>query len=125
MIPVVLVLGAFSLIAALAGRKASPAFVMGEDLASHDASLRRFIPEVERLLSLLVLYSRDRVFLPGEKRYLSKSCAHEAHALALRLRLRKTARAMENDGPLPDDEFIRGRSVASAVISHGTHGRLN
>lgn len=80
------------------------------------------LPEEERLLSLLVLWSRDKKFPPGHKRYLSRVMAHEMLRLAQRMRLAKTARAIMEERPLPDDEMFarRGISVRQAVLSYGS-----
>lgn len=84
------------------------------------------LPEEERLLSLLVLWSRDKKHPRGQKRYLTDEMARELLHLCVRLGLRGTARAVLTDGPIPAKEPMgrRGITVRHAVISFGSHGRL-
>jgi hypothetical protein len=86
----------------------------------------RLRPEEERLMSLLVLFARDKKFEAGRKRYLSPSTALDAVQLARRMNLPRTAEAITTDGPIPDDERIPGRSksVRRMVLDFGT-GRSN
>lgn len=107
------------------GRKALPAFreapepegFMGPPL----------LPEEERLLSLLVLWARDKKNPPGRKRYLNRQLAGELVRLAHRLGLRGTVRAVLTDGPVPEREMMgrRGITVRSAIVAYGTRGKLN
>jgi hypothetical protein len=82
-------------------------------------------PEVQRLLSYLVLFARDKPNPPGEKKFLSYAAAMDAIGLAKQLGLPKTAVAIKRDGPVPDDEYIPGRaaSVRELVVSYGTTGK--
>lgn len=58
-------------------------------------------PLMARFFVLAKLYEKDQAFPPGQKRYLSRAMAHELHDLCIRLRLPKTALALELDLPLP------------------------
>jgi hypothetical protein len=82
-------------------------------------------PEQERLLSLLVLFARDKKYPPGGKRYLTAPIALETVQLARRLSLPKTAMAVRSDGAIPDDEHIAGRSesVRALTLKYGTTGK--
>lgn len=82
-------------------------------------------PEEERLLSLLVLFARDKKNPPGGKRYLSLNTAREAVGLARRFGLPKTARAIQRDDAVPTDETLPGHtaSIRESVVSYGTRGR--
>jgi hypothetical protein len=87
---------------------------------------RRLSPEEERLLSLLVLFARDKRYPAGQKRYLTPEMAIEALLLTKQLGLPRTGLAIRKDGAIPDDEFMRGRSgtVRQLTLSYGTGGRL-
>ncbi len=82
-------------------------------------------PEQERLLTLLVLFARDKKNKAGNKKYLTAPMALETVKLARRLSLPKTAQAVINDGPIPDDEHIAGRSesVRQLTLKYGTTGK--
>ena len=86
---------------------------------------RRFLPEEERLFSLLVLFARDKKYRAGQKRYLTPEMAVEALMLSKQLGLPKTVMAIRKDGAIPDDEFLRGLSgsVRQLTLSYGTGGR--
>lgn len=82
-------------------------------------------PEQTRLLSLLVLFARDKQFGPGQKRFLSPAMAIEAMRLAKAMDLPNTSMAIRKDGPIPDDEFFpnRGDSIRKLTLSYGTKGK--
>jgi hypothetical protein len=82
-------------------------------------------PEQERLLSLLVLFARDKKYPAGQKKYLTAPMALETVTLARRLSLPRTAQAIRSDGPIPDDEHIAGRSesVRALTLKYGTTGK--
>jgi len=82
-------------------------------------------PPYVRLLSLLVLFLRDKKFPAGGKKYLSPNTALEAVKLARALGLPKTAMAIRTDGFLPDDEHIPGRTedIRQLVVKYGTTGK--
>ena len=86
--------------------------------------MNRLSPEQERLLSLLVLFARDKKYPAGQKRYLSAPTALDAVKLARSLNLPATANAIRNDGPVPDNEYLPGRSesIRQLVIRYGTTG---
>lgn len=86
----------------------------------------RLVPEEERLLALLVLFARDKRFKAGEKRYLTADLALEALRLAQKFNLPKTAMAIRKDGPVPNDEYLRGRpqDIRQLVLSYGSKGRV-
>lgn len=81
--------------------------------------------EAQRLLAYLVLFARDKPNPPGSKKFLSYNAAGEAVAIAHHLGLHKTARAIKVDAPVPDDEYLPGRTVSirQSVISYGTTGK--
>lgn len=83
------------------------------------------LPEQERLLSLLVLFARDKKYPAGQKRYLTPALAMEAVTLSKRLGLPKTSMAIRKDAAVPDDEHMRGRteSVRELTVKYGTTGR--
>lgn len=83
-------------------------------------------PEEERLLSLLVLYQKDQAYLPGQKRYLNTTLAHEAATLAASMGLTLTVQTMKVDKPLPSAEMFPGQgvSVAQATLVYSRTGRL-
>lgn len=85
----------------------------------------RLAPEQERLLSLLVLFARDKRYPAGQKRYLSPQTALDAVQLARNLNLPATANAIRNDGPIPDNEYLPGRSqsIRQLVVTYGTTGK--
>jgi hypothetical protein len=85
----------------------------------------RLKPEQERLLSLLVLFARDKKYPAGQKRYLTAPIALEATRLAASMNLPKTSMAIRKDGPVPNDEFIPGRaeSIRELTVKYGTTGR--
>jgi hypothetical protein len=82
-------------------------------------------PEEERLLTLLVLWAKDKKFPVGQKRFMTAGLAKEAAKIALRLGLRGTARAVLSDGPIPADENLgrRGISVRKAVVEFASGRR--
>lgn len=82
-------------------------------------------PEQERLLSLLVLFARDKKYPAGQKKYLTAPMALEAVQLSRRLSLPRTAQAIRSDGAIPDDEHIAGRSdsVRALTLKYGTTGK--
>ena len=86
---------------------------------------KRLSPEQERLLSLLVLFAKDKKYPAGQKRYLSAATALDAVQLARSLNLPATANAIKTDGPVPDDEYLPGRSesIRKLVVTYGTTGR--
>ncbi len=81
--------------------------------------------EAQRLLAYLVLFARDKPNPAGSKKFLSYSAAREAVALATHFGLHKTARAIKVDAPVPDDEYLPGRTVSirQSVVSYGTTGK--
>lgn len=85
----------------------------------------RLRPEEERLLSLLVLYTKDLPLPDGHKRYLSPELAHEAAELALAFGLKRTLRALKKNRPVPADEPFAGLgySVGVAVLNY-SRGKL-
>lgn len=91
------------------------------------ASTRKALePEQERLLSLLVLYVKDRKHGPGEKRYLTPPMASEAYRLTRVFHLPRTASILRRgDGPIPDDEYIHGRGepLRQLVLSYALTGK--
>jgi hypothetical protein len=107
------------------GALARPFHRVGEETGVTPA--RRLSPEEERLLSLLVLFARDKRYAAGQKRYLTAEMAVEALLLTKQLGLPKTGLAIRKDGAIPDDEFLRGRSgsVRQLVLSYGTGGRIS
>lgn len=84
------------------------------------------VPEVERLLVLLVLWGKDKRFPRRHKRYLSRELALEAFFLARRFCLMDTARAIVFDGPLPCDELLPGTRtpIPLAVVLWAKQGHL-
>jgi len=86
---------------------------------------RALMPEHERLLSLLVLFAKDKKHASGHKRFLTLNMAKEAVRLSNAMGLPKTATAIKKDGAVPDDEFLRGRSesIRSLVVKYGTTGK--
>lgn len=82
-------------------------------------------PEQTRLLSLLVLFARDKQFGAGEKRFLSPAMALEATRLARAMGLPKTSMAIRKDGPIPNDEYLTNRadSVRKLTVTYGTTGK--
>jgi hypothetical protein len=82
-------------------------------------------PQQERLLTLLVLFARDKKYPAGQKKYLTAPMALETVMLARRLSLPKTAQAVRSDGAIPDDEHIAGRSesVRQLTLKYGTTGK--
>jgi hypothetical protein len=82
-------------------------------------------PQYERLFALLVLFARDKKFPAGFKQYLTPNTAIEAVKLARGLNLPRTALAIRSDGPLPDNEYIPGRteSIRELAYRYGTTGK--
>jgi hypothetical protein len=99
--------------------------VLGQEAVAL-AESRRYTPEEERFLSLLVLFARDKRYPAGQKRYLTTELAIEALRLANQFELPKTMLAIRKDDALPDDEYLRGRSrsIRQLALSYGTGGRL-
>jgi hypothetical protein len=83
-------------------------------------------PEQERLLTLLILYAKDRKNPPHRKRYLTAPMAEEALRLTRVMNLPRTSRVLKHgDRPIPDDEYIPGRAenLRTLVLTYGTTGR--
>lgn len=72
---------------------------MGRDSKPNRAMMDN--PLMARFFVLAKLYERDQAFPPGQKKFLTRAMAHELHDLCVRLRLPKTALALELDEPLP------------------------
>ena len=83
-------------------------------------------PEEERLLTLLVLWAKDKKFPVGQKRFMTAGLATEAARIAMRLGLVGTARAVMSDGPIPAHESLgrRGISVRKAVVEFASGRKL-
>jgi hypothetical protein len=83
-------------------------------------------PEEERLLTLLVLWAKDKKFEPGKKRFMTAGLAAEAARIAMRLGLVGTARAVMSDGPIPAHENLgrRGITVRRAVVEFASGRKL-
>jgi hypothetical protein len=81
-------------------------------------------PEQERLLSLLVLFSKDKKYPTGQTRYMNYTMASEAMNLANQLGLPRTANAIRTGGPVPDSEYLPGRteSIRQLTLKYGTTG---
>lgn len=75
-------------------------------------------PMEERLLTLLVLWARDKKFPSGQKKFMTRSLAEETARTALRLGLVGTAKAVLSDGPIPEHEKLgrRGITVRKAIV---------
>jgi len=101
--------------------------VSGDFQTLPQTETRRFLPEEERLFSLLVLFARDKKYRAGQKRYLTPEMAVEALMLSKQLGLPRTVMAIRKDGAIPDDEFLRGLSgsIRALTLSYGTSGRLS
>jgi len=82
-------------------------------------------PEATRLLSLLVLFARDKRYPAGQKQYLTPTTAIEAMRLARKLGLPATSMAIRKDAPLPAFESLPGRlvSVRESVVQMLRTGR--
>lgn len=82
-------------------------------------------PEQQRLLSLLVLFARDKQYPAGKKRYLTAPMAYEASQLAKKMGLPRTSMAIRKDAPVPDDEFFpeRADSIRVLTVKYGTTGK--
>jgi hypothetical protein len=83
-------------------------------------------PQEERLLSLLVLWVRDKKNPLGRKQYMTPQLAEELLRLCLLKGMRQTARAVVRDAPVPANENFgrRGVTVRNAILSYGTGGRM-
>jgi len=76
-------------------------------------------PLEERLLSLLILWGKDKKYPALKKRYLNRTLLLEAVKIAKQLGLRGTARALLTDGRIPAYEKMgnRGVTVMQAVMA--------
>ena len=102
-----------------AAPKALPPIVLRDSQAPPGFSGGRLLPEEERLLSLLVLWAKDKRFPRGRKRYTSKVLIVDLAKLCRRLGLNRTARAVLRDGPLPREPMgRRGVTVRDAVLAY-------
>lgn len=78
------------------------------------------LPEEERLLSMLLLWVKDKKYPAGRKRYLNKRLALETAKLAKKLGLHGTARAILTDTKIPPNEKLgrRGVTVVEALLAY-------
>lgn len=76
-------------------------------------------PLEERLLTLLILWGKDKKYPPLQKRYLNRTLLIEAAKIARQLGLRGTARALLTDGRIPAYEKMgtRGVTVMQALMA--------
>lgn len=75
-------------------------------------------PEEERMLTLLILWAKDKKYPAGQKRFMTAGLAKELAKIAVRLGLLGTARAVLTDGPIPAGEKLgrRGITVRDAIV---------
>lgn len=76
-------------------------------------------PLEERLLTLLILWGKDKKYPPLKKRYLNRTLLIEAAKIARQLGLRGTTRALLTDGRIPAYEKMgtRGVTVMQALVA--------
>jgi hypothetical protein len=84
------------------------------------------VPEEVRLLTLLILWAKDKQFPIGKKRFMTMGLAKELVTLATRLGLLGTANAVLTDGPIPEREKLgrRGITVRAAIVAFNRKGNL-
>jgi len=127
MLPVIIIGGIIGLIAwgsrdkrtGVTGYALAPVGAVFQDAKEPEGLLGPPLqPMEERLLSLLVMWAKDKKFPPGKKKFMTKTLAEETARTALKLGLVGTAKAVLSDGPVPEHEKLgrRGITVRKAIV---------